>query len=622
LWSNFFSVISGNGRIGKNSETNSPIIESRRLEDRPVHSLMILSLFSSVLCVFGDLPAGSVPAQIGRSCQVAECEGIEPDDALSRKLTSEKIVPDDSVRTKSARDEMSKTQARIDEVLKKALPATVRFHLDGSSFSGVIVTEDGYIATCAHHFQLPGTEITVELADGRKVKGEVLGSHRYWDIGLIKIRDSGKWPHVPFGKSASMKREDLCIALGYPADSNRPDWEKISEVKARIGRVIYSAAPGVLQTSCLIQGGDSGGPLLDMEGRLIGIHRSVGALHFAGSTHAGAELFEDLWDELVAGKRVELVPRGLGRTNEIYRQAIGGSSSITVDILCDNRPALLGTIVDPEGWIVTKASDLNGRITCRLFDGREYEATRYGVSRQFDLAMLKIDAKDLPGIVWSRSGEPPMGTLVAAAGCRTKWSLSIVDGKVQPIAEAVPPADATIAAGVVSHIGRQIMPMRGWPPFSSRITDQGLVVTEVSKSVEIPVKLRVDDLVTHIDGEPVNTNAAFEEMLEAHQLAGDRIMLSIRRDGQSMELQVPLNPMTPKGSTFPLSPRRTGFPRVFSTDLDLRPEMCGGPLIDMSGEVVGINIARESGIESYAIPVDTVRGLIDELRSRPKDKSQ
>jgi S1-C subfamily serine protease len=64
-----------------------------------------------------------------------------------------------------------------------------------------------------------------------------------------------------------------------------------------------------------------------------------------------------------------------------------------------------------------------------------------------------------------------------------------------------------------------------------------------------------------------------------------------------------------------LSDRRTGFPNILQHDTVLRPEDCGGPLVELDGKAVGINIARAGRTESYAIPSDVVRTLVPELKS-------
>ena len=65
----------------------------------------------------------------------------------------------------------------------------------------------------------------------------------------------------------------------------------------------------------------------------------------------------------------------------------------------------------------------------------------------------------------------------------------------------------------------------------------------------------------------------------------------------------------------PLSRRRNGFPAVFTHDTVLKPAQCGGPLVDLSGKVVGINIARAGRSSTYALPTETVLALLDDLKS-------
>ena len=512
----------------------------------------------------------------------------------------------------------AEVQARIEEILKRVLPAVVQIQQkeDSPGFSGAIVTDDGYVATCAHHLLLPGAEVAVTLDHGKKVAAQVLGSHRYWDISLMKIKGGGRWPRVEFGQSAALRRDDLCIALGYPAMKNRSG--EPPELKVRVGRVVYSAATGTLQTSCLISAGDSGGPLLDLDGRLIGIHRGTGSINFAGSMHSGAELFQDLWDELAAGKRVELVPRGLGAFGDSIGRIVANEPSIGVDVLCDGLPTLLGTIVDPDGWVLTKASDLTGRITCRLADGRELKATRRGTSRAHDLAMLKIDARGLPAIRWSPREPDAVGTLVVAPGCRTRWTLLVGENGVAPVATPVATGEATAPSGVVSHPRRKIPPMNGFPFFDVEQGEGGLRVTKVPREhVETTSPMQVGDLVIRIAGRPVPNIKAFEEVLKDHDVAGDRVIITALREGREVELSVINGPSRDAsvGSLHLLSHRRTGFPDVFSTDLDLSPKMCGGPLLDIEGRVIGLNIARVSEIESYAIPADVLRREIPSMKS-------
>ena len=67
--------------------------------------------------------------------------------------------------------------------------------------------------------------------------------------------------------------------------------------------------------------------------------------------------------------------------------------------------------------------------------------------------------------------------------------------------------------------------------------------------------------------------------------------------------------------TAKLSTRRGGFPVILQHDSGVAPENCGGPLVDLDGKVVGINIARAGRTESYALPAEAVKGLIEGLKT-------
>src|SRR4029077_19551483 len=73
------------------------------------------------------------------------------------------------------------------------------------------------------------------------------------------------------------------------------------------------------------------------------------------------------------------------------------------------------------------------------------------------------------------------------------------------------------------------------------------------------------------------------------------------------------NPQDKMGSK--LSDRRGGFPSILQHDTVVQPQDCGGPVIDLDGKAVGINIARAGRTETYAIPSEAILGLLDDLQS-------
>lgn len=73
----------------------------------------------------------------------------------------------------------------------------------------------------------------------------------------------------------------------------------------------------------------------------------------------------------------------------------------TVRVNCDSQSVALGTVVASDGWILTKGSELQGNITCLFNDGQELSAEFIGYDQENDLALLKVDATELPAIEWA-----------------------------------------------------------------------------------------------------------------------------------------------------------------------------------------------------------------------------
>jgi S1-C subfamily serine protease len=128
---------------------------------------------------------------------------------------------------------------RVSRVIAKGREVTVRFEPGGCS--GVVVTSDGYVATCAHHNLAPGTDITINFSGGREVPGKIVGSDFLLDVGLAKIMEPGPWPHAEWGSATSVRPGDLCVGLGFArfakdGDSEpRKNWRK--EPQVLVGRV-------------------------------------------------------------------------------------------------------------------------------------------------------------------------------------------------------------------------------------------------------------------------------------------------------------------------------------------------------------------------------------------------
>lgn len=178
-------------------------------------------------------------------------------------LFNEKKAPD-------SREDLEEIQGALTSALAKARDATVCIDIGDGSGSGVIISADGLVLTAAHVSTGVGKEVTVIMEDGRKLKAETLGLVASVDAAMVKITDKGPFPFAPIDKESRSKLGDWVFSLGH---SGGFDQERGSVV--RLGRLVR-VANSTIQTDCSLIGGDSGGPLFDMSGNVIGIHSRVG----------------------------------------------------------------------------------------------------------------------------------------------------------------------------------------------------------------------------------------------------------------------------------------------------------------------------------------------------------
>jgi serine protease Do len=205
-----------------------------------------------------------------------------------------------AVLAKDAPDGIADLKAmerQVRKVLEKVLPCTVGVEVGGASGSGVIVSEDGYVLTAGHVSGKPGQNVTLILHDGKRVKGKSLGNNRLIDSGMIKITDEGKWPFVDMGNSADLKKGEWVITAGHPG-GYKPGRSPV----VRLGRVLTRSA-SLVQTDCTLVGGDSGGPLFDMQARVVGIHSRIGGT-ITANIHVPVDTYRENWDKLAKGETV------------------------------------------------------------------------------------------------------------------------------------------------------------------------------------------------------------------------------------------------------------------------------------------------------------------------------
>jgi len=176
----------------------------------------------------------------------------------------------------AALDAFSKVVVRVAEQL---MPAVVNIRAGGQasrggSGSGVLFTPDGFLLT-NHHVVQNQTEVRVRLRDGRQLAGRVVGADPWTDLAVVQA-DANDLPYAALGDSAAVRVGQLAVAIGSPFGF---DSTVTAGVVSALGRTLRSITghlvDNVIQTDAALNPGNSGGPLVDSRGAVVGINTAI-----------------------------------------------------------------------------------------------------------------------------------------------------------------------------------------------------------------------------------------------------------------------------------------------------------------------------------------------------------
>ena len=397
-------------------------------------------------------------------------------------------------------------------------------------------------------------------------------------------------------------------------------------------------------------GGDSGGPCFSLDGQLLGIDGSGGyslvrmQLHDAEITrHAGGWRLSGvtgsklIYPLLDAMRRGEVSPYDMERakidraldtrtrlqaadysdgsaTLAWYRSIVEPTRSSVVMVLNAGVAVSFGTVVGAQGWVLTKASELPGHPTCRLPDGKVVSARVVGFDPAFDLALLSVPATDLKPVEWADDFNPPVGTLLAAVGTEQPLAVGVVSVARRDLGAPVRPTDTLplrIPAGRPEIHGAP-RPISGYSLRAAFGLPRATVYHVWSAfGLAYSAGVRQHDLLNSINGRRILAEA---DMLEAanHRRTGDVVPVRLERAGKMIDLLLPLAPQTRyTGNNY----RADDFPSVIECAVPFCSFECGGPIVDLSGRVIGVTIARVASHGGMVIPGDCVRKLLPDLQS-------
>jgi serine protease Do len=292
------------------------------------------------------------------------------------------------------------------------------------------------------------------------------------------------------------------------------------------------------------------------------------------------------------------------QVHEAFRSVVARVNASTVAVLVGGRQIALGVIVSPDGFILTKASDLSDDLQCRIRGRGVVPASIAGIHTRYDVALLKVELTGLPVVEWSDVRDPHVGQWLATPGME----------------------DLPAAVGIVSVGRRPIAPEKGGLGLQLSDGTAGPKVTNVVPGgAAARAGVQIGDVIVKAGDQRVDNPQSFDQLLRKFA-PGDTVNVVVRRGGKQLTMHAvvaraagtpPLRGYWMNRMSGRMSRRRAGFPQAIQHDTVLNPEMCGGPVVDLSGNAVGVNIARAGRVETYAVPADTVKLLIRELRGGP-----
>lgn len=289
-----------------------------------------------------------------------------------------------------------------------------------------------------------------------------------------------------------------------------------------------------------------------------------------------------------------------------FEQRINGKAVLhIIDPICERLQDLsavffseqdvviYGIVLTQDGYIATKASELHAYrdLIIRIGSVKYDRFTEIGMDPATDVAVIKVNAQGLPVSV-STNQDVSIGTLVVSNGSTTRTSRRPQLGVISTMPHPVPKKDS-------AYLGIAF----GSPCYIQEINPDGPAAQAGA---------REGDKILSIDNIPVANLDAIAPILGTKKI-GDSIVLNVKRQEQQISYTIIMGSrrqITGKATedandhiSGGYSQRRDDFPMVLQHDTPSRNNLMGGPLLNLKGELIGMNIARVNRAENYALPI-------------------
>lgn len=554
---------------------------------------------------------------------------------------SAKEQSSEAARAPFQQADIESLQAQVLHAVKVAQPSVVavRHTRLPSAASGVIISEDGLVLSQWHvthavrvenvpqESWTAGEPTVVILADGREVEAKLLGASVAHDLSLLKIVEPGPYPYSPVAGEAMVKTGDWVLKIGHPGHyrAGRPSM-------VRLGRVVASDPTGFV-ADCLINGGDSGGPYFDLEGRLVGIVRGCTA-DLAGLMDNNTDRVSDVNGFLFAATSNAVIQRdiegmlqgvvgtgtqanydrslldshklsatdwmGGDTTLAAFRQISERHNQCVAEVQVGGVCVTMATIVkvmEGRALLVAKASELPDEIHCRFANGEEQPAEVVLVDNAYDIAVMRVASKGLREVDWSTGDSLRQGEFAIAVGMnRSPIAVGVVS---IPVLSAPAGDAADVEDAKEPNVGMVLCAGHFEPGAGYRLD-------RISERIEFDAGLRAEDLIYAIDGQPIQSD---RDVRDRKVRRFDLARLEVERAGERLQIEVPMVPR----ARIALNDRSFGFPTFFEIDARVAAAQCGIPVLNRRGEAVGVVVARYDIQGCKAIPAKAIQMIVERV---------
>lgn len=481
-------------------------------------------------------------------------------------------------------------------------------------FTGVAVSAQGHILTASHAaatgevYQIRFPDGSMHIAKGMGRIGIKAGETDH-DIAMIKILKIGKWPFAEMGRVANLKLNQPVISISYPNS-----FFKVTP-NVRFGRLTdIDSKDGFLESTAKMEPGDSGGPLFDAHGRVIGIHswiKEIESVNFDVPIDFYLKYWTALdqpvdYQELPAASAISPAPSPdmlpVPALEEVARLSAQQCKS-TVKLLSkrgEKEMSVLGTLIASNDVVrIVSKSSMVASMPVIALDGRTVPLQVVARDRDNDLVLLSTSEK--------------FGNAIQLKGDENDPELRNRDlGKIFMTAVGGDRQKTGILSA--AYIDLPMDASFGYTGANAVYADGKITFSRVSRSGAGASVLKPGDQVVKINNAPVFKAVDYDREMGKY-LAGDSITLDLIREEKPVNVSLFLSGQ-PKlqhvSFEYPggRSDRSDGFKNVIVHDTPVQADECGSPVFDINGRFWGINIARRSRTSSIIMPAGIIANFI------------